>query len=47
MDVRNRAVAHNEKDNNDIKVFQEAGVTPNEIESLIDDIRIYVECSSR
>ena len=40
MMVRNRAVAHNEKGNDDVRVFQEAGVTPNEIESLIDDVCI-------
>ncbi len=46
VDVRNRAIAHNEKGNDDVKVFQEAGVTPNEIESLIDDIRTMLNAAA-
>lgn len=46
MKVRNKTVAHNEKLNDDIRVFQEASVTPNEIESLIDDIRIILNAAA-
>lgn len=46
VDVRNKAIAHNEKFNDDIRVFQEVGVTPDEIESLIDDIRIMLNAAA-
>ena len=44
--VRNRTVAHNEKSNDSTRVFQEAGVTPDEIESLIDDVRIMLNAAA-
>ena len=36
--IRNKTVAHDDKDCDDVRKFEEVGVTPNEIKSLIEDI---------